>query len=281
MICWLPLAYLSWFLGKLANLPLPKPLSTFSVRIFSGAYGIDTSLATRPIEDFRSIGDFFTRDLRPELRPMGDGLVSPVDGTLRSFQNIEADEMLTQVKGKSYSLESLLGGDELSHRFVNGQLWNFYLSPKDAHHIHAPIDGQVLRTVHIPGKLWPVNDWALRSVEGLFAVNERIVSYIDTAQGLVAVVMVGATNVGRISLAYAQMETNLRPWTKRDNQVIQHNPAVSITKGAKLGTFKMGSSVVVLTEKRAVESSNLDPSCSIRFGQPLGDVLRSLSPRGD
>jgi phosphatidylserine decarboxylase len=281
MIFWLPLTYLSWFLGKLANLTLPKPLATLTVRMFSGAYGIDSSLATRPIEDFRSIGDFFTRDLRPELRPMGDGLVSPVDGTLRSVQNIEAGDMLTQVKGKSYSLESLLGDDELSHRFVNGQQWNFYLSPKDAHHIHAPIDGRVLRTVQIPGKLWPVNDWALRSVEGLFAVNERIVSYIDTALGLVAVVMVGATNVGRISLAYSQMETNLRPWAKKGKQVIHHNPAIPITKGAKLGTFKMGSSVIVLTENRVVDVYNLDQCCSVLYGQPLADILRSLSSRDD
>ncbi len=275
MMSWLPLAYLSWFVGKLANLPLPKPLSTLTVRVFAGAYGIDAALATRPLEDFRSIGDFFTRDLRPELRPISEGLVSPVDGTLRSFQNIGSDSVPTQVKGKLYSVESLLGSDELSHRFAEGQLWNFYLSPKDAHHIHAPVDGRVIRTLHIPGKLWPVNDWALRSVEGLFAVNERIVSFIDTAEGLVAVVMVGATNVGRISLAYAQMETNLRPWSGKKARSINHEPAIVATRGMKLGTFKMGSSVIVLTEKRLTQGPDMDPCCSVRYGQALAGIARS------
>jgi phosphatidylserine decarboxylase len=265
----LPLAYLSWLIGKLANLPLPKPLSTLTVRIFSNAYGIDTAIATRPVGDFRSIGDFFTRDLRPDLRPISEGFVSPVDGTLRSFQNIGSERTITQVKGKLYTVDSLLDGDPWSNRFSGGQLWNFYLSPRDAHHIHAPIDGRVIRTVHIPGKLWPVNDWALRSVDGLFAVNERIVTFIETANGLVAVVMVGATNVGRISSAYTRMETNLAPWIKKTTQSIHHDPAISVSRGAKLGTFKMGSSVIVLTEKSFARKADVDPCCSVRYGQAL------------
>ena len=199
MVRWLPLSYLSWFVGILANLPLPRRLASLTVGIFTRAYGIDPSSATQPVETFRSIGEFFTRDVRPDLQPIGEGIVSPVDGTLRSFQTIPAQGALAQVKGKTYSVESLLGGDPLYIRFLGGQLWNFYLSPKDAHHIHAPVDGRVVRTVRIPGRLWPVNDWALHSVDGLFAVNERIVTVLDTAIGLVAVVMVGATNVGRIA----------------------------------------------------------------------------------
>lgn len=275
MIRWLPLAYLSWLVGKLANLPLPKPLAAFSIGIFSRAYGIDPSLATRPVETFRSIGEFFTRDLRPELRLVGEGIVSPVDGTLRSFQNIPSDGAVAQVKGKTYSVESLLGGDELCKKFLGGQLWNFYLSPKDAHHIHAPVDGRVVRTVRIPGRLWPVNDWALHSVDGLFAVNERIVTFVDTVEGLVAVVMVGATNVGRISLAYASMETNLKPWSRKPIQALTHDPAIAVVKGMKLGTFKMGSSVLVLTEKRAVEGMGCDPFRSVQYGQSLTGILEA------
>lgn len=275
MIRWLPLAYLSWFVGKLANLPLPKPLAVLSVGIFSRAYGIDPSLATRPFETFRSIGEFFTRDLRPELRPIGEGVVSPVDGTLRTFQNIPADGAVAQVKGRSYSIESLLGGDELCKRFLGGQLWNFYLSPKDAHHIHAPVNGRVVRTVRIPGRLWPVNDWALRSVDGLFAVNERIVTFIETAEGLVAVVMVGATNVGRISLAYVPMETNLKPWSRKPIQSLTHDPAIPVAKGMKLGTFKMGSSVLLLTERHAVEGESGEPFCAVQYGKSLTRIVEA------
>jgi len=179
------------------------------------------------------------------------------------------------VKGKTYSVESLLGGDELCRRFLGGQLWNFYLSPKDAHHIHSPVDGRVVRTVRVPGRLWPVNDWALHSVDGLFAVNERIVTFIDTVEGLVAVVMVGATNVGRISLAYSPMETNLKPWIRKPIQALTHDPAITVVKGMKLGTFKMGSSVLVLTESRAVEGMGSDPCCSVQYGQSLTGIIEA------
>ncbi len=276
MIRSLPLAYLSWFVGKLANLPLPKPLALLSVRVFARAYGIDVTLANRPVETFRCIGEFFTRDLRPELRPVEDGIVSPVDGTLRSFQNITTQGVVAQVKGKTYSVESLLGGDEQSRRFHGGQLWNFYLSPKDAHHIHSPVAGTLVRTRRIPGRLWPVNDWALHSVDGLFAVNERVVSFIETADGLVAVVMVGATNVGRISLAYTPLETNLKPWSHKPILSLDHDPVISVGKGSKIGTFKMGSSVLVLTERRLVEGNDLDPFASVHYGRSLRSLVEGL-----
>ena len=139
-------------------------------------------------------------------------------------------------------------------RFAQGQAWNFYLSPRDAHHIFSPVDGRIVKTVHIPGALWPVNDWAVRNVDGLFAANERIISFIDGDLGLVAVVMVGATNVGRIKLAYEALETNVTPWKRASGKAITHDPGIATTRGAKLGTFLMGSSVILLTERRLVAS---------------------------
>lgn len=243
----IPLSYLSWFLGKLANLPLPQPFARWSIYIFAKAYGIDLTTATEPMQSFRSIGEFFTRDIKAEERPRGAGFICPVDGTLRQYGELTPGQPITQVKGREYTLEALLGDDEFTSQLKCAALWNFYLSPADAHHIFAPVEGKIVRTVHIPGKLWPVNDWALHSVDGLFAINERIVTFIETEKGLVAVVMIGATNVGRIALRYMQLETNLRPWQAKSPKRFDHSN-LYVRAGDKLGTFKMGSSVIVIAE---------------------------------
>jgi len=269
----LPLSYVSWFLGILANLPLPQPLARWSIQIFAKSYGIDLTTATKPLQHFRSIGEFFTRDIKPEKRPLGAGFLCPVDGTLRQYFELSPGQAISQVKGCEYTLQALLGDDERISQLSRGALWNLYLSPADAHHIFSPVTGKIVRTVHIPGKLWPVNDWALHSVEGLFAVNERIVTFIETEQGLVAVVMIGATNVGRIALRYMQLETNLRPWQAKSLSRFDHSE-LFVRAGDKIGTFKMGSSVIVVAENyRASESV-----CSKQLGSTprkvcYGEVL--------
>lgn len=275
LLHYLPLAYISWFVGKLANLPLPQPLARWSIRIFAQIYKIDDTNATKPLNSYRSIGDFFTRDLRAEFRPISEGIVSPVDGMLRGCQNLSVGADLTQVKGKVYALSKLLADDSSISTLQDGQLWNFYLSPSDAHHIHSPVDGTIIKTVHIPGKLWPVNDWALGSIDDLFAVNERLVTFIQTTEGLVAVIMVGATNVGRISLAYADFETNRAPWRKKTVTTINHGADVIVSKGQKIGTFKMGSSVLVVTQQRLVEAFPKEFPMSVQYGQSL----RTLAER--
>jgi len=269
LLRYLPLSYLSWFIGALANLPLPQPLSRWTIGVFAAAYGIDLNTATRPVNSYRSIGDFFTRDLKPELRPISEGLASPVDGTLRDCIGLSPGALIPQVKGKEYTLAELLGGDPLVSRFENGSLWNLYLSPRDAHHIHAPLPGKIIKTTHIPGKLWPVNDWALNSVDKLFAVNERLVSFIETDHGLFAVVMVGATNVGRISLSYIDLETNKFPWAKHNIRSFDHDGGIAIKAGDKLGTFKMGSSVVLISEKRFSSESGGPMPRTVQYGESL------------
>jgi phosphatidylserine decarboxylase len=115
-----------------------------------------------------------------------------------------------------------------------------------------------------------VNDWALASVEGLFCVNERVVTFIESAQGLVAVVMVGATNVGRIALAYDNLETNTAPWRSHAQRSIEHAGPIEVARGDKLGTFKMGSSVLVVFERRLADVSQAKPLGKVSYGQPLG-----------
>lgn len=269
---YLPKKYLSWCVGQLVHLRLPGPLARFSVRVFIRLYGIDPTSARKPLAAYRSIGDFFTRDLRPELRPIAGAVCCPVDGTLRGVYTLDSRGEVPQVKGVSYTLKDLLGGDPLVARFGQGQLWNFYLSPRDAHHIHAPVDGRIVKTVHIPGALWPVNTWALNSIPGLFAVNERVVSFIESEFGLLAVVMVGATNVGRIKLAYSDLETNSRPWRRARQCSLQHDPPIVVRRGEKIGTFKMGSSVVLVSERCFLTPAGSGgDGAPVQYGAPLVD----------
>ncbi len=272
---YIPKAYLSWFVGHLIRLPLPGPLARLSIKVFAELYSIDPSMATLPLSGYRCIGDFFVRDLRPELRPIGGPIACPVDGKLRSCANLESAGDITQVKGITYNLSDLLGADPLTERFQQGQLWNFYLSPHDAHHIHSPVDGRIVKTVHLPGALWPVNDWALRSIPGLFAVNERVVTFVESDLGLIAVVMVGATNVGRIKLSYLDVETNKAPWRRSQPRTFQHFSPIEVTRGAKIGTFKMGSSVILVTERRLVDVDRCGADSQIRYGTPLAELVHA------
>jgi phosphatidylserine decarboxylase len=265
----IPKAYLSYCIGKLARMPVPWPLNEISIRIFASAYKIDLTTATKSVKQYRSVGDFFTRDLHPHLRPIGEGFVSPVDGRLRCVDIIPVEGTLTQTKGKSYSTGALLGDEELAKRFRGGTCFNFYLSPTDAHHIFAPCAGHIVSTIHIPGKLWPVNNWALHNVEGLFAVNERVVTVVDAGEELVAIVMVGATNVGRIEVSYTPLTTNTAPWRKVMRSVLTHPRPIPVSKGEKIGTFHMGSSVVVLTSRDRALTSPFSPNQTVQYGQHL------------
>jgi phosphatidylserine decarboxylase len=231
---YVPKNRLSRLVGRIVHARLPGPLARRLVRWFAGTYQIDVDVAGRPIEEYPSIGHFFVRDLREGLRPIEGDFVSPVDGVLRNFGPV-LDGRLEQIKGKTYTLLSFLG-----------DWFNLYLSPQDYHHVHSPVGGSITRSVHIPGKLWPVNDWSLQNVDDLFSINERVVTYVQGSFGLVAVVMIGATNVGKISVSYDSFISNTFGTQAPASR--NYDPAVPIAAGDRLGTFHMGSSVVVLVE---------------------------------
>ena len=242
---YVPKNRLSRLVGRIVHAPLPQPIARRLVRWFAATYQIDVDVAGKPIEDYPSIGHFFTRDLREGLRPIEGDFVSPVDGVLRNFGPV-VEGRLEQIKGKSYTLLSFLGDESSARRYENGAFFNLYLSPQDYHHVHSPVGGTITRSVHIPGKLWPVNDWSLQNVDELFSINERVVTYVECSFGIVAVVMIGATNVGKISVSYDSFISNTYGTTAPANR--NYDPAIPIGPGDRLGTYHMGSSVVVLVE---------------------------------
>lgn len=248
---YVPKNHISRAIGRLVHARLPRPISRRLVRWFADTYKIDVDAAGKPLHEYPSIGHFFIRDLAEGLRPIEGNFVSPVDGVLRNF-GVIANGRIEQVKGKTYTLARFLADEANASRYENGAFFNFYLSPQDYHHVHSPIGGAIVRSVHIPGKLWPVNDWSLANIDELFSINERVVTYVDDARlGRVAVVMIGATNVGKISVTYDSFLSNN---AVADRTVARdYTPPVPIAVGARLGTFHMGSSVVVLLEPGRVE----------------------------
>ncbi len=247
---YVPKNHLSRTIGRLVHTRLPRPLARRLVRWFAGTYQIDVHAAEKELHEYPSIGHFFTRDLREGLRPIESDFVSPVDGVLRNFGLI-FDGRIEQIKGKTYTLSRFLGDDAQARRYENGVFFNLYLSPQDYHHVHSPAGGDIVRSVHIPGKLWPVNDWSLANIDELFSINERVVTYIDCAMGRVATVMIGATNVGKISVVYDSFISNA---ARVKGTVARHyDPPIAIAAGARLGTFHMGSSVVILVEPGRVD----------------------------
>jgi len=264
LLYFVPKNLLSHLFGRLASVRLPRFAAAWVNKTYARIYGVDLSEAEYPPEHYPSLQAFFTRNLKAGLRPIGEGIVAPVDGDLTSAGEIE-NELLIQAKGRFYTLGRLLGDDASAAYFRGGFFYTFYLAPKDYHHIHAPVDGEVESCRYIPGKLWPVNSWSVPRIEELFAVNERIVSIIKTPSGRVAVVKVGATNVGSISLSFDKHRSNnfvravsFAPQPKS----IPLKLPVKVSRGERIASFNLGSTVILLLER-----PGFVPVEPIRYGQ--------------
>jgi phosphatidylserine decarboxylase len=268
----LPQGALSRGFGRVADLPVPRPLRRAVIGGFARAVGADPAEAERPIGEYRSVNAFFTRRLRPGARTWpGDRhkVASPVDGTVGQLGRIEEGRAL-QAKGKEYSVAELLGDAEEASPYEGGSFLTLYLSPKDYHRIHTPLPGRVISMRHLPGGLMPVNAPAVASVDRLFCRNERLVCHLETEVGRCAVVAVGAYNVGRITAAFdPDWTTNRRRVRAPDTR--RYDPPMRIGREDELMTFHLGSTVVVLWQRRRMElDGRLEPGATVRVGEGVG-----------
>jgi phosphatidylserine decarboxylase len=265
---YVPKNRLSRMVGRLVHARLPRPVARRVVRWFADTYQIDVDAAEKELHEYPSVGHFFTRDLREGLRPVEGDFVSPVDGVLRNFGVVKGGH-LEQIKGKTYTLHRFLADEENAHRYENGVFFNFYLSPQDYHHVHSPVSGTIPRSVHVPGKLWPVNDWSLANVDELFSINERVITYIDGDLGRMAAVMIGATNVGKITVTYDSFISNESG--AKAKAIRDYASALPIVAGDRLGTFHMGSSVVVLVEPGRIDVARvrLQAGKKVQYGAAI------------
>ena len=246
------------------------------IRWFVGAYGVDMSQALE--EDptaYQHFNAFFTRPLKADSRPLpdsDDAVCCPADGAISEFGRIDG-ERIFQAKGKHYSLMELLGGSaERAESFRGGEFLTVYLSPSDYHRVHMPRGGTLREMVHVPGRLFSVAPHTVKTIPNLFARNERVVTIFDTADGPMALVLVGAINVASIETVWSGVVTppmgrQIREWSYADSE------APRLQRGEEMGRFNMGSTVIVLFGKdrvRWLESLKLEQKVRVR--EALGRV---------
>jgi phosphatidylserine decarboxylase len=281
LVRWAPKGTFSQWVGFCAKRQLPRALRRPLYRAFARRVGADLHEVELPLEDYRSLDEFFTRKLRQGARPIETGddvIVSPCDGTLSACGTAHAGQLI-QAKGRDYRVFALLCDRATAARFEGGSYVTIYLAPRDYHRVHSPVAGQVTGFHHIPGAFFPVNALAVKHVDGLFTRNERLITYLDSAVGETAVVMVAATGVGHMSVVYDAVETH-RPGRGRPGARVRFSAPRAIGKGEELGTFHLGSTVVLLFEPGRVKLESLTAGQRIRLGEPIARRLSSAA-RGD
>jgi phosphatidylserine decarboxylase len=269
-----PKNLLSHVVGILTHAKYPFGLHTLVKNWFIRQYRIETAEAEYPLDHYPTMGAFFVRRLKPGARPIAAShLVSPVDGTLTQGGRFQPGKaVLTQIKGLDYTLEDLAGPGWVLQDYLQGGFLTIYLAPYNYHRIHSPIAGKVTQVSYIPGALWPVNTWSVGHIPGLFVVNERITVEVAGVSGKCLVIMVGATNVGRITLDFhSGMEGNKLPRPKGSHWRPQQ--PVCLEKGGGLGCFELGSTVILILSKELMDK--VDPVLlvpgdkTVRMGQGL------------
>ena len=247
------------------------------IRAFIHWQGVDMSEALHPDPDsYEHFNAFFTRALKAGTRPVaGPGLLaSPVDGTISQIGAIRRGTLL-QAKGRSYSLATLLADEQLARRLEGGDFVTIYLSPRDYHRVHMPLTGSLREMRYVPGRLFSVNERTTRTIPGLFTRNERLAMHFSGEVSPLCLVMVGAIGVGGLETTWAGEITPPHVDTPRHwDYPLGGEGAVTLEKGAELGRFNLGSTVILLLPEGAVEwHVELGPGTPVRMGQPLGRLL--------
>ena len=240
------------------------------VRGFLKLYAIDMAEAAQSDPySFGSFNEFFTRALKPGVRSIAadpNAIACPVDGTISQAGTIEGERLL-QAKGRTYTLTELLAAQPWARDFEGGSFATIYLAPFNYHRVHMPVHGQLKDTVYVPGRLFSVNAATAAQVPKLFARNERVLTLFDTAFGRIALIMVGALNVGSMATVWAG---DITPAARRTiTRLPLHD--VSLEKGAEMGRFNMGSTVILLFQRnRARWDADLTAGAIVKLGQSLG-----------
>lgn len=251
-------------MGAFARTRLPGAMQRSLLRWYVWKYQVDLSECEGTLEDYPSLVDFFTRALRPGVRPVDaapEAVVSPVDGKVYTVGTVRGGTF-EQSPGFASSVAELCGGE---HPFEGGAYAVIYLSPRDYHRVHTPREGIVRRFSYLPGRLWPVFPAATRKIHDLFARNERVVTWLDTDLGEVVVAMIGAFGVGRMRVVYTELVSNEgKPATTG-----HISPPLALGRAEELGRFEMGSTVILLFPKDTVRWT-VTPGQPVKLGQRIG-----------
>lgn len=251
---------------------IKSPLVPKAIQMFSNVFNVDLDEAVNPDpKSYSTFNEFFTRELKPDLRPLSDAkIVSPVDGTISQFGDIK-DGLLLQAKGMKYSLDKLLGeNSNRTAKYENGQFITIYLSPRDYHRIHMPCSGTLVEQTHIPGRLFSVAKHTVNTVKGIFARNERVIASFDTEHGPMAMILVGAINVAAIETVWYGLITPPKGETVTSKSY--NGKDIALEKGKEMGRFNMGSTVILLFENGALKlKDSLEVDQTLKLGESLSD----------
>jgi phosphatidylserine decarboxylase len=309
---YLPQHLITAIMGRLAGIRKPLWLKNWMINHFIKKYQVDMSAAIleKP-QDYPDFNHFFIRQLKPNLRPLAKGendILSPVDGCLAQIGTIKQNQLL-QAKNFYYNLETLLGGDtELAKQFYDGAYATLYLAPRDYHRVHMPLSGSLVKSIYVPGSLFSVNRMTSEIIPNLFSRNERLITVFNTAAGPMAVILVGAMIVGNIqtvwmdkpiksqkiimsgedsadSVSASAASTNFAPGDAATKATSITNtsaatvantafiPEIHLRRGAELGHFTLGSTVILLFGKNKVEWAKAYQAGSVvKFGEQLGSI---------
>lgn len=261
----LPQRAITAFFGALCACQVPW-LKNALIRRFMKVFPVKLEEASsQHLDDYPHFNAFFSRQLKPGVRPLAPApaLISPVDGFISSMGYLSQNQIF-QAKGHQYTTEALLGDPAEANLFSNGSYATLYLSPADYHRAHTPLDAKLKSMRFIPGDLYSVNPETVAHCPNLFARNERLVTLYETAYGPMAIVLVGALNVGSMFTAWhpeAVRASDVKTWEYQD---------IELQRGDEVGGFLMGSTVILLLPEHVVTWENLAPQSPIMLGQPLG-----------
>ncbi|MBP1993322.1 archaetidylserine decarboxylase [Paenibacillus eucommiae] len=232
-------------------------MSRWLIPRFAKTYGIRIEDAEKPISEYASLNDFFTRRLKPGIRLIDSNIsfvTSPVDAVITGMGPI-SEGLIANVKGQDYTIEELLNRSPRTINYKNGFYFVLYLSPTDYHRIHSPVTGSIVEKEHVPGKVYPVNEFGLRHMTRVLSRNERLITFIQHEAGEIAVVKVGALNVSSI-------------------QYVSPLPD-HLERGQELAYFEFGSTVVLLLEDEIFEPrADLMVRSKVSMGEALGVFLK-------
>ncbi|OGT50217.1 MAG: phosphatidylserine decarboxylase [Gammaproteobacteria bacterium RIFCSPHIGHO2_12_FULL_38_11] len=277
----IPQHCLSHLAGKLANLRLGL-ITRWAIKKFITHYKVNIEEAKiTDYREFKTFNEFFTRELKSNARVIAlneNSIISPVDGCISELGAIEKDKLL-QAKGAYFNLLDLCAGNKaLNKTFENGSFLTIYLAPKDYHRFHMPIAGKLLQMIYVPGKLYSVNPASVQNVPGLFALNERVICVFETSIGKMAFIAVGAMIVGSIAMNWHGIVTPSKNrvmalWNYSDKNI-------HLQKGDEIGHFRLGSTVILLTEQNAVEwDLILHAEKTLQLGETIGKTAGKASFR--
>ncbi|MCU0821427.1 MAG: archaetidylserine decarboxylase [Spirochaetes bacterium] len=265
----IPKGIISRLFGYLTRRRIPRFVLSSIINWYCKKFPVKKDEILYPAGGFKTLDEFFTRKLKEgvhKIDPSTGAVVSPVDAMISYYGRINKKSII-QAKGIEYSLSALVPS-AMAEKFIDGDFITLYLSPADYHHIHSPVSGNIIGFFNIPGKLYSVQEFMVNGMKGLFSKNERVISYIRTDRGLAAVCKIGAMNVGRITLNYAGVVTN-KTFRHRNEFFYPEKFCPHIKKGENLGTFHLGSTVILLFQKDMIKFDKLEIGRSVRIGHRI------------